>query len=105
MPAVSLAGSEAGNQNVKREKDEHRTSNVQHRMLNNDVALLFKLLPDSHVPAQEPIWYAFPRWSMGTRKPATSKIPSNKRGGRGAACRDGRKHGGTECAALVGSQD
>ena len=40
------------------------------------------------------------KWSL-----RSSKIPSNKRGGRGAACRDGRKHGGTECAALVGSQD
>jgi hypothetical protein len=24
-------------------------------------------LPGSHAPAWEPIWYAFPRWSMGTR--------------------------------------
>ncbi|MCK4469187.1 MAG: hypothetical protein KAU60_12625 [Desulfobacterales bacterium] len=24
-------------------------------------------MPGSHAPAWEPIWYAFPRWSMGTR--------------------------------------
>ena len=24
-------------------------------------------LPGSYAPAWEPIWYAFPRWSMGTR--------------------------------------
>ena len=32
-------------------KDERRTSNVQHRTLNNDAASLLKLLSDSHVPA------------------------------------------------------
>jgi hypothetical protein len=40
------------------------------RLRVNRVAFFFYTidLPGSHAPAWEPIWYAFPRWSMGTRK-------------------------------------
>ena len=103
------------------EKNEHRTSNVQHRILNDEIAparhhepysMLFVFLlsrsgeaggslrqfinwqntlfdvgrsmfdvrrsslSGSHAPAWEPIWYAFPRWSMGTRERKGEEVRS-----------------------------
>ena len=47
---------------------QHRTSNIERRiMMSLRSSNYSKTLPGSHAPAWEPIWYAFPRWSMGTK--------------------------------------